>query len=126
VRYLRKIYTDPMTGKADWALDPPPAPPGGSNVTGGTVASGEHFGGVHSVSDAEPLKKSNFDLEDIKFTNISGAGRKARYSDWQFDYDPNAPAPNAIVTVPTGGAAQGGTAATGAGATAGGGGGGGF
>ncbi len=97
MRYLRKIYTDPMTGKADWALDPPPPPPGGSNIEGGTVASGEHFGGVHSVSDAEPLKKDNFDLEDIKFTNISGAGRKARYSDWLFDYDPNAPAPNANV-----------------------------
>jgi type II secretory pathway pseudopilin PulG len=105
VRYLRKIYTDPMTGKADWALDPPPPPPGGSNITGGTVESGEPIGGVHSVSDAEPLKKYNFDLEDIKFTNISGADRKARYSDWLFDYDPNAPAPNANVVIPTGGTA---------------------
>jgi type II secretory pathway pseudopilin PulG len=130
VRYLRKIYTDPMTGKADWALDPPP---GGTNITGGTVASGEHFGGVHSVSDAEPLKKGNFDLEDIKFTNISGAGRKARYSDWLFDYDPNAPAPGANVVIPTGGTATpggttpggttpaGGTAAAGGNATDGGG-----
>ena len=103
VRYLRKIYTDPMTGKADWALDPPPPPPGGSKITGGTVESGEPIGGVHSVSDAEPLKKDNFDLEDIKFTNISGAGRKARYSDWLFDYDPNAPTPGANVVIPTGG-----------------------
>ena len=120
VRYLRKIYTDPMTGKADWALDPPP---GGSNIEGGAVASGEHFGGVHSVSDAEPLKKNNFDLEDIKFTNISGAGRKARYSDWLFDYDPNAPAPSANVVIPTGGTAApgggtpGGTAPAGGNAT---------
>jgi type II secretory pathway pseudopilin PulG len=103
VRYLRKIYADPMTGKADWALDPPPPPPGGISTVGGTVMSGEHFAGVHSLSDEEPLKKDNFDLEDIKFTNISGAGRKARYSDWLFDYDPNAPVPGANVVIPTGG-----------------------
>lgn len=102
VRDLRKIYTDPMTGKADWALDPPPPPPGGISIRGGTVESGEPIGGVHSVSDAEPLKKANFDLEDIKFTNISGADRKARYSDWLFDYDPNAATGQAVVQIPTG------------------------
>jgi type II secretory pathway pseudopilin PulG len=122
VRYIRKIYTDPMTGKADWALDPPPPPPGGSIVTGDTnaVALGQHFAGVHSISDAEPLKKDNFDLEDIKFKNISGAGRKARYSDWLFDYDPNAPVPGANVVIPTGGTATPGATATPGGTTPGG------
>jgi type II secretory pathway pseudopilin PulG len=115
IRYLRKKYKDPMTGQFDWALDPPPPPPGGSITVGGggSVEIGEHFGGVHSVSDAEPLKKSNFDLEDVKFTNVSGAGRKARYSDWQFDYDPNAPVPSANVVIPTGGTATPGATAPG-------------
>lgn len=95
VRYLRKKYTDPMTGE-DWV----PVPPGGS-TSGGFGVTGGPIAGFRSSSDAEPLKKDNFDLEDIKFKNISSADRKARYSDWLFVYDPNAPVPGATVVIPT-------------------------
>ena len=44
-RYLRKIYLDPMTGSAEWGL-----------ITG---PGGEIYG-VHSLSEDEPLKKSQF------------------------------------------------------------------
>jgi type II secretory pathway pseudopilin PulG len=62
-RYLRKIYLDPMTGKAEWGL-----------ITG---PAGEIYG-VHSLSDAEPLKKSNFSLADRNFEG------RMKYSDWVF------------------------------------------
>ncbi len=83
VRDLRKLYKDPMTGKADWALDPPPAL-GGGTIAGGTLVAGQAIGGVHSISDRRPLKKDNFDLADISFRN------KTKYSEWMFDYNPNA------------------------------------
>jgi type II secretory pathway pseudopilin PulG len=62
-RYLRKIYLDPMTGSAEWGL-----------ITG---PDGEIYG-VHSLSGAEPLKKSNFRLADRHFEG------KMKYSDWVF------------------------------------------
>lgn len=39
--------------------------------------------GVHSASDAEPLKKSNFPPEFAQFEG------KLRYSDWRFEFDPS-------------------------------------
>src|SRR5574340_293711 len=48
-RYLRKIYVDPMTGRAEWGL-----------LTG---PDGEIYG-VHSLSDDKPLKQGNFALAD--------------------------------------------------------------
>lgn len=62
-RYLRKIYADPMTGKAEWGL-----------VSG---PNGEIYG-VHSLSDDEPLKKGNFGLADRQFEG------KMKYSEWVF------------------------------------------
>jgi type II secretory pathway pseudopilin PulG len=41
-RYLRRIYTDPMTGQADWAVI---AAPGGGIM------------GIHSRSEAAPIKQ---------------------------------------------------------------------
>jgi hypothetical protein len=67
-RYLRQLYADPMTGKADWA--PVAAPDGG-------------IMGVHSVSDARPIKTGGFLTRDISF---DGA---AHYADWQFSYAPH-------------------------------------
>jgi len=62
-RYLRKIYPDPFTRKPEWGL-----------VAG---ANGEILG-VHSLSDEEPLKKSNFKLVDRDFEG------KTKYSEWVF------------------------------------------
>lgn len=62
-RHLRKIYRDPMTGRAEWGL-----------VTG---PNGEIYG-VHSLSDKVPLKQANFGLEDRQFEG------KTNYSEWVF------------------------------------------
>lgn len=62
-RYLRKVYPDPMTGKAEWGLI---AGPGG-----------EIFG-VYSLSEDEPLKKANFRLAEKDFEG------KTKYSEWVF------------------------------------------
>lgn len=62
-RHLRKIYRDPMTGSLEWGL-----------ITG---PDGGIYG-VHSLSDAEPLKKSHFGLADRNFEG------KIKYSDWVF------------------------------------------
>ncbi len=62
-RYLRKIYPDPVTGDTKWGL-----------LKG---ASGEILG-VHSLSDEEPIKQSNFNLADRMFEG------KKKYSEWVF------------------------------------------
>jgi type II secretory pathway pseudopilin PulG len=62
-RYLRKIYPDPMTGSAEWGL---------------IVGPNGEILGVYSLSDDEPLKKSNFGLADRLFEG------KMKYSDWVF------------------------------------------
>ncbi len=66
-RYLRKIYRDPINGGTDWGFVRKP--------DGGIF-------GVHSLSEDEPLKKSNFRLDDKEF------GGKAKYSDWIFAHVP--------------------------------------
>ena len=65
-RHLRRMYRDPMTGKAEWAVLEAP--------TGGIM-------GVRSFSNAETLKKSGFRLENRA---LEGAGR---YSEWEFRYE---------------------------------------
>jgi type II secretory pathway pseudopilin PulG len=62
-RYLRKIYRDPITGRAEWGL----VKPDGNSITG-----------VYSLSDAEPLKQSGFSLADQSFE------AKTKYSEWVF------------------------------------------
>lgn len=62
-RYLRKIYTDPITGTTEWGLVKGP--------------NGEIFG-VYSLSEDEPIKKHNFRLADAGFED------KLHYSDWVF------------------------------------------
>lgn len=68
-RYLRRIYADPVGGTLEWGL-----------VTGpeGRIV------GVHSLSEAEPLKRAGFPL---KYEEFEG---KARYSEWRFTYVPAA------------------------------------
>ena len=73
-RYLRKVHTDPMSGKSQW----------------GTIAApGGGIMGVYSLSDQRPIKSANFDTRDQGFTGGQ------RYSDWKFLYEPPAnSAPN--------------------------------
>ena len=63
-RHLRKIFVDPVTGKAEW----------------GIVYLGDKVGviGVHSLSTAKPLKVANF---DIRFQNMEN---RKLISDWKF------------------------------------------
>lgn len=66
VRYLRRLYTDPITGK-EWSVITDPS---------------KGISGVASTSQAKPLKTAGFpdDLQEL-----SG---KTRYSDWLFVYVP--------------------------------------
>lgn len=67
VRHLRRLYADPMTGSADW----------------GTVISPQGgIMGVHSRSEAAPIKTGAFALRDA---TLEGTGR---YSQWQFSHAP--------------------------------------
>lgn len=66
-RYLRKLYCDPMSGQAEWGLVELP---------------GVGIVGIHSLSDAVPLKNSNFSNADLEFQG------KASYSEWTFLYQP--------------------------------------
>lgn len=66
VRYLRRLYPDPMTGKP-WVLIKAP--------TGGIL-------GVHSVSEDAPLKTGGFSVPDAAFED-----RKS-YAAWTFVYAP--------------------------------------
>jgi type II secretory pathway pseudopilin PulG len=70
-RYLRQVYRDPMTNKPDWGL----------------VMSGDRIIGVHSLSEAKPLKTGNFAPEYEAFNAA------ASYADWQFAYQPGSSAP---------------------------------
>ncbi|GAM10518.1 hypothetical protein OR1_02807 [Geobacter sp. OR-1] len=69
IRYLRQIYTDPVTGK-EW------------EVISGPVKGKPFVGviGVKSKSDAAPLKQAGFPEEYITFEG------KTKYSEWEFVY----------------------------------------
>jgi hypothetical protein len=64
-RHLRKIYVDPMTGKAEW----------------GIVYLGEKAGvlAVYSLSNAKPVKIGNFPQ---RFAGFEG---KQKISEWRFE-----------------------------------------
>lgn len=64
-RFLRKIYVDPMTGKAEWGV---------------VKAPNEGIAGVYSLSEEAPLKDAGFDQQDQAFEQAK------TYSDWQFTY----------------------------------------
>jgi type II secretory pathway pseudopilin PulG len=74
VRYLRRLYRDPMTD-ADWVLVPAP--------TGGIM-------GVASSSKRAPLKTGSFDPADESFADA------ATYGDWEFTYPPRAKVPTGV------------------------------
>jgi type II secretory pathway pseudopilin PulG len=70
-RHLRRLYADPMTGKPEWGIVS--APEGG-------------IMGVHSLSQAQPVKTGGFLGRDGAFSEA------ASYSAWQFVYTPAIPA----------------------------------
>ncbi len=63
-RYLRKVYVDPLRGKAEWGLI--------------KHNNGEGIVGVHSLSNEEPFK--NRDPE-------KATTKRATYADWKFVAD---------------------------------------
>ena len=65
VRYLRRIYLDPMTLTSDWGIVR--APDGG-------------IMGVYSKSTMHPIKKANFLMMDGGFENAES------YAQWRFIY----------------------------------------
>ena len=70
VRYLRRLYPDPLTGKAEWGI---------------VKAPDAGIAGVHSLSEDKPLKSANFKLRDAGFESAQ------TYADWKFTYTPVAP-----------------------------------
>lgn len=63
-RHLRKIFVDPMTGKAEW----------------GEIRIGGKMVGIHSLSERRPIKQGNFESDDMSFSG------KEKYSEWIFTY----------------------------------------
>ena len=64
VRYLRRLYLDPITGK-EWGL---------------VKDANQTIIGVASTSEAEPIKQANFPF-DLDPADFEG---KKKYSEWQF------------------------------------------
>ena len=71
-RHLRKIFVDPVTGKAEW----------------GIVYLGDKTGvlAIHSLSQARPLKVANFDARFPGFEN------REHLSEWKFSAAEGRPA----------------------------------
>jgi type II secretory pathway pseudopilin PulG len=81
-RHLRKIFIDPMTGKAEWGL----------------YKSGGRVIGVFSLSEKTSIKQDGFDFDDLGFRG------KMKHSDWVFAYPADVLErlePSGGLTVPT-------------------------
>ena len=77
--HLRRVYSDPMTGSAEWGLV---EMPGGGGIMG-----------VHSLSEETPIKSANFSAKDAAFEDAEN------YAKWTFTYSPTGPG-NTIVSGP--------------------------
>jgi type II secretory pathway pseudopilin PulG len=86
-RFLRKIYADPMTGKAEWGEI--------------RLASGQLVG-VHSLSTEAPVKVAEFSARNKDLAD------KTRYSEW--DFRSALPAANPILSPNAGYSTSGGGA----------------
>ena len=71
-RHLRRIFVDPITGRAEWGLV--------------RAAEGAPILGVYSLSQAQPLKIAKFDARFVNFEN------KQHLSDWKFTANGHSPA----------------------------------
>jgi hypothetical protein len=67
VRYLRRLYPDPITGETDWGL----------------VKAGTRIAGVYSLSDKTPMKQAGFPPDYQAFSG------KTSYRDWIFVVPPS-------------------------------------
>ncbi|MDO8251739.1 MAG: type II secretion system protein [Rhodoferax sp.] len=64
VRHLRRLYPDPITGRAEW----------------GQLRAGDRIAGVYSLSEARPVKQAGFSAADENFTG------RSRYKEWVFSF----------------------------------------
>jgi type II secretory pathway pseudopilin PulG len=69
-RYLRRVYADPITGKAEWGFVKGPE---------------DRIVGVYSLSEDAPFKRAGFP------TNYEAFDGKERYREWRFVYAPPSP-----------------------------------
>jgi type II secretory pathway pseudopilin PulG len=67
VRYLRKLYPDPIIGTNDWGL---------------VKAQDGGIMGVYSRSTEKPFKVAEFGVNNAEFSKAT------KYSDWKFVYTP--------------------------------------
>jgi type II secretory pathway pseudopilin PulG len=74
LRHLRKLYADPLTGRAEWGLIQAP---------GGGIM------GIYSMAGGTPLKQAEFRYVDQSFQGAPS------YSEWRFFYEPPLVAPPA-------------------------------
>lgn len=72
-RHLRKVFVDPMTGKAEWGIL--------------YLADNRGILGIHSLSAAPAIKIANF---PARFQGFSG---KQKISEWVFTFDGQEPLP---------------------------------
>ena len=79
-RYLRKVYDDPLTGRADWGVVPGP---------------GDTIMGVFSQAAGTPFKQGDFAVIDQGFTG------QGSYQGWVFLHGPGQSHP-ATPTAPAG------------------------
>jgi len=74
VQHLRRLYPDPITDSADWGL----------------VKDGGAIIGVHSLSDASPLKKAGFPSRYKDFEVAKS------YDQWLFVFKSQTPTPRLV------------------------------
>ena len=67
VRYLRRLYYDPITGTSEWGL---------------VKDTNDRIMGVFSLSEERPIKQANFGAPNQDFEG------KEKYSEWTFIYQP--------------------------------------
>lgn len=78
-RHLRRVYVDPMTGKAEWGL----------------VMENGRIAGIHSLSTAAPVKQAGFEGPDLAFQGAE------QYRGWVFALPLALQASNPATATPT-------------------------
>lgn len=78
-RHLRRVFVDPMTGKAEWGL----------------VLENGRIAGIHSLSTATPIKQAGFEGADLAFQGAE------QYRAWVFTLPLAMQASNPATATPT-------------------------